>query len=123
MKTAAKLTRRAVRAFPGRYLALLLIVLLSVGFFSGLKITRTAMADTADNYLSEQNFYDYRVMSTLGFTDSDVEGFAALDFVSSAEGVKSLDAIAAHGGVSAPYHLMSLPGSVSTPSLTAGLLP
>ena len=60
MKTAAKLTRRAVRAFPGRYLALLLIVLLSVGFFSGLKITRTAMADTADNYLSEQNFYDYR---------------------------------------------------------------
>lgn len=123
MKTAAKLTRRAVRAFPGRYLALLLIVLLSVGFFSGLKITRTAMADTADNYLSEQNFYDYRLMSTLGFTDSDVEEFAALDFVSSAEGVKSLDAIAAHGGVSAPYHFMSLPGSVSTPSLTAGRLP
>ena len=123
MKTAAKLTRRAVRAFPGRYLALLLIVLLSVGFFSGLKITRTAMADTADGYLSEHSFYDYRVMSTLGFTDGDVEEFASLGFVSSAEGMKSADAIVEHGGVSSPYRLMSLPESVSKPSLTAGRMP
>ena len=67
-----KLTWRSIRAFFGRYIALLLIVALSAGFFAGLKITKDAMANTAEQYLNEQNFYDFRLYSTLGFTKEDV---------------------------------------------------
>ena len=64
MKSMLKLTLRNIRSSFMRYLAILLIVMLSVGFFSGLKITRDAMAKTGGDYLTEQHFYDYRLIST-----------------------------------------------------------
>lgn len=66
MGSVCKLTFRSIRSFLGRYMALLLIVMLSVGFFSGLKITKDAMAYTGEKYLAEQNFYDYRVAFHIG---------------------------------------------------------
>ena len=104
-------------------MALLLIVMLSVGFFSGLKITKDAMAYTGEKYLAEQNFYDYRLLSTLGFTETDVDELESLPFIECAEGMKSVDALVAEEDVSRPFHLLSLPKSVSLPSLTAGRMP
>lgn len=54
-------------------MAILLIVMLGVGFFSGLKVSRAAMVNTADDYLTTHAFYDFRLISTLGFTEEDVE--------------------------------------------------
>lgn len=104
-------------------MALLLIVALSVGFFAGLKITKDAMANTCGDYLTEQCFYDYRLLSTLGFSEADVEKVGQLSFVQSAEGMKSLDVLVEQENGSQPFHLLSLPENVSLPSLTAGRLP
>lgn len=123
MGSVCKLTFRSIRSFLGRYMALLLIVMLSVGFFSGLKITKDAMAYTGEKYLAEQNFYDYRLLSTLGFTETDVDELESLPFIECAEGMKSVDALVAEEDVSRPFHLLSLPKSVSLPSLTAGRMP
>ena len=60
MRSMIKLTYRSIRTFLGRYLALLLIVTLGVGFFSGLKITKDAMANACEKFLTEQNFYDFQ---------------------------------------------------------------
>lgn len=77
MKTSVlKLTYRTVRTFFGRYMALCLIVAISVGFFSGLKITRNAMANTCEVYLGLHKFYVFRIYSTIGFTDKDVLRFS-----------------------------------------------
>ena len=46
-----KMTCRTIRSFKGRYLALLLIVALSVGFFAGLNVSQDAMTATGDDYL------------------------------------------------------------------------
>ena len=59
-----KSTFREIKSSLGRYLAILAIVALGVGFFSGLKVTRPAMITTADDYLSESSFFDYQVMNT-----------------------------------------------------------
>ncbi|MBS5724255.1 MAG: ABC transporter permease [Clostridiales bacterium] len=123
MTSIVKLTCRSIRSFFGRYMALLLIVMLSVGFFAGLKVTQDAMANTCEDYFADQNFYDYRLLSTLGFTEEDVEKLAQLSFVSSAEGMKSLDAVMEQEGSSMSLHLLSLPESVSLPSLAAGRMP
>ncbi len=47
----------------GRYLAILAIIALGVGFFSGIKVTREAMIKTADEYLADRDFFDYKVVS------------------------------------------------------------
>lgn len=125
--SVGKRTWRAIKAFPGRYLAILLIVMLSVGFFAGLKVTRDAMVNTADEYLSEQNFYDFKLLSTLGFTDEDVEHFANLDGIETAQGDRYVDALVEIGGTPCPVRLYSLPeGSaqqIDIPSPVAGRMP
>lgn len=56
-----------------RFLAILIIIFLGVGFYVGLSATSPNMLWTADSYYSDQNLMDYRVLSTYGLTDEDIE--------------------------------------------------
>ena len=123
MKSVFKLTWRSVRTFFGRYMAILLIVALSAGFFAGLKITQDAMINTGEDYLTEQNFYDFRMFSTLGFTKDDVESFAALSGIDTVEGTYTVDAMMIHDGNDRPLKLMAMPEKLNLPSLSAGRMP
>lgn len=120
-----KSTFREIKSSLGRYLAILAIVALGVGFFSGLKVTRPAMITTADDYLSKSSFFDYQVMNTLGFEEEDVTAMASLSDVKNAEGSVSCDVL---------YHtdeektdrvlkLHTLPSKVNTLSLKSGRMP
>ena len=60
-----KSTLREIKSTFGRYLAIIMIIALGVGFFAGLKVTRPAMLKTGQKYLSEANMYDFRLLSTL----------------------------------------------------------
>ncbi len=64
---------REIRQSLGRFIAIMAIVALGVAFFAGLKITEPAMLEMAQTYLEERHFYDFRLLSTLGFTDADIE--------------------------------------------------
>ena len=78
---------REIKGSLGRYLAIFAIVIIGVGFFSGLSICKEAMITTGNDYLTEFNLYDYRVLSTLGFTDEDVDNYensAAVKYVNAA---------------------------------------
>ncbi len=118
-----KLTRRSIRSSFGRFLAILLIVTLSVGFFSGLKITKSAMAETCNDYLIKQNFFDYRLLSTIGFTDNDVKTFQGDSAVSLAEGGKSVDALLKFNEKTAAYKLIAMPKYINNPALVSGEMP
>lgn len=88
-----KSTFREIRNSLGRYLAILAIVALGVGFFAGLKITQEAMVTTAGNYLNAQNLFDYQLISTLGFEEDDVKALADETIITDAEGSISTDAL------------------------------
>lgn len=88
-----KSTLREIKNSLGRYLAILAIVALGVGFFSGIKVTREAMVKTADDYLSNHEFFDYKVVSTLGFEKKDVAALSKEAYVKSAEGSISTDVL------------------------------
>lgn len=77
----------------GRYIAILSIVALGVGLYSGLQVTKDAMVETCDKYFREKSLYDFRLISTLGLTDEDIEKLSSLDFVEKAEGSYSTDAL------------------------------
>lgn len=123
MKNVWKMTWRTVRTFFGRYMAILLIVALSAGFFAGLKVTTDAMIYTGDDYLRQHYFYDYRLFSTIGFTDDEVNALSELSEIEKAEGTKTLDALVDYEGVSSPMKLYALTETVNLPSLVAGRMP
>ncbi len=56
-----------------RFISIVLIVILGVGFFSGIKATTPSMKYTASKYFEESNFMDFTLVSTLGFTDSSID--------------------------------------------------
>ncbi|MGM9681394.1 MAG: ABC transporter permease [Eubacteriales bacterium] len=121
--TLVKMTWRSIRTSLGRFAALFLIVVLSVGFFAGLMLSRTDMLKTFDEYAKDQQMYDYCLISTLGFDEADEEAFSELDGVACAEGSKSVDAHLTLSGNSQPYELLSLPSQVNLPTLKEGRLP
>ncbi|WP_158245886.1 ABC transporter permease [Herbinix hemicellulosilytica] len=84
---------REIKHTLERYLAIMAIIALGVGFFSGLKITKRAMVKTLDIYAANYKMYDFKLLSTLGFTKDDEEYFAKMEGLK-AEGAVSLDFIA-----------------------------
>lgn len=56
-----------------RFISIILIVMLGVGFFSGIKATTPSMKYTAHKYFEDVVFMDFTMKSTLGFTDSSID--------------------------------------------------
>lgn len=124
-KTAWKKNqRREVLKTFGRFLSIFSIVALGVGLFSGLKVTKNAMIDTADAYLREYVLHDEKVMTTIGVKEDEVRQIAAMDGVSVAEGSVSMDVLmtAQNGNVSV-FAAHSITNSVNLLKLTAGRMP
>ena len=92
-----KITLREIKNSLGRYLAILIIIALGAGLFAGLKVTRDAMVNTLDEYLTERSLYDYQLISTLGYEAEDVEYISSLDNVSAAEGGISYEVLCSAG--------------------------
>ena len=86
-----KTTLREIRQSLGRYLAIFAIVAMGVGFFAGLKITRQVMITSANAYLEEKQLYDFRLLSTLGFEEEDVQTLSSKEDVRFVEGAVAAD--------------------------------
>ncbi len=84
--TMIKTALREIRESLGRYMAILAIVELGVGFFVGLTVTKPVMVEAGEEYLEENKLYDLRLISTIGFGEEEVEKVNALDGVEVAEG-------------------------------------
>ena len=81
-KSLTKDTFRDIKKSLGRFMSILMISALGVAFFVGIKSAPLAMQKTVDQYYDDYNFMDLRLISTLGFTDQDVEAVKGLNDVS-----------------------------------------
>lgn len=118
-----KMLLRSIKGSLGRYLAIVAIIALGVGFYAGLQSSQPAMLETADSYMHDQRMYDFQLMSTLGLTGGDVAAFKQLEGVEYAEGAYFADALAVLGSHEEPYRFMSITETVCTPYLTEGRMP
>lgn len=118
-----KSTFREIRSSLGRFMAILAIIGLGVGFFAGLKIAKQAMVATVGDYLEEHTFYDYRILSTMGFDQESVDYLDRLDGVAAVEGSLSFDVIyrLEPVGESAEEEYALRQGVIKTHSLTQAL--
>ena len=63
-----------------RFISILLIVLLGVGFFAGIKATSPDMEDTMNKYYQDTNFMDFDLKSTWGVSDDDISKLKDLGY-------------------------------------------
>lgn len=119
-----KSTVREIKQSFGRFMAIFAITALGVSLFSGLKVIQPAMIKTTDNYLREKEFYDFRVLSTLGFEQQDIEKLSNQEGVRFAEGVISMDMICNMQSESGKVlKIYSLPENINGIELREGRLP
>ena len=76
-----------------RFISILLMAFLGVGFFAGIRATSPDMVNTLHTYYEAQNVYDIQVLSTLGLTQEDVDAIKQIDGVKDVIGTYETDAI------------------------------
>lgn len=125
MKSMMKRTTlREIKQSFGRWFAIFAIVALGVGFFTGLKVTKQAMLATEYKYLKEQNMFDVRLLSTLGFTGEDVTEIGKVKGAAAAVGGYELDVLCGNGEDN-EYVLKahSITEGINTPVIKEGRMP
>ena len=124
MKVIRKSTFREIKSSLGRFLAIFAIIALGVGFFAGLKVARGSMLDTVKDYLDEHAFYDFRLLSALGFDPGDTERLRQQEDVAAVEGAVSLDVLyQLEDGSQGVVKVHSLTDTVNTVELVSGRFP
>jgi len=128
MKEIKKSTYREIKSSFGRFMAIFAIVALGVGFFAGLKVTKEAMLSTVREYLERYAFYDFRLLSTLGFEEEDAAFLAESGSEAGAglevEGSVSFDVLyRLEDGRQGAVKTYSVTDRVNTLKLLAGRMP
>lgn len=90
-KALLKNSFKEIKTSYKRFISILLIALLGVGFFAGLRATSPDMVDTINKYYKEQNVYDIQILSTLGLTDNDIAAIKNIENVEAVYGTYSED--------------------------------
>ena len=100
---------REIRKSLGRFLSILLIVALGVAFFAGVRASVPDMKYTADAYFDEYNMQDIQLLSTVGFTDEDVEAIRQIDGVEGVHATYSMDAVTTKGSKQITLKVLTMP--------------
>ena len=124
MNSYNKNTMREITKTKSRFLSILLICGIGVGFFSGVRAAGGDMRVSADDYYDAHNLFDLRVLSTFGLTDDDLEAIEDIDGVDGAYASKYTD-LAMHCGehefITRVYS--ELPDEINSINLYKGRMP
>ena len=114
-----------IRRSLGRYIAIVAIIALGAGLFTGLRVTKVDMVATVQDYTDRQQMFDLQVMNSYGWTEDDVFELSQVDGISAAEGTISLDVLVrlAEGGEDQAFKVMSIPEQLNRPALDSGRMP
>ncbi len=93
MRLLYKLSFVKMRKNIGRFLSLLFIVALGVGFFAGLRETTPDIEATLDNYYDEHNLMDFKIVSTMGLTEDDIASLEELKNIEKVVASYSVDTL------------------------------
>lgn len=121
----AKNLFQTIRRSLGRYIAIVAIIALGCAIFVGLRVTKTDMVATGQKYTDEQNMFDLRLVNSYGWSQEDVEKFAAMEGVVDAEGTVMLDAFVRQGRSREDeiFRLYAIPEDVNKVHLLGGRMP
>ena len=99
------------------------IMALGVGAFAGVTTATPSMIETAQKYVEEHRLFDFRLISTWGFTKEDIAGIHELDMVRAARGNFTVDFIYIDEGDERVLRAHSICDEINLLTLVAGRLP
>ena len=99
---------RSITHSLGRFLAIAIIAALGCGFYAGLRLTGPDMRLAGDTYYDATNLCDLRVVSSLGFTDDQIDEISQVEGVSGFMPAYESDVIAQIDGVQYTTRIHSL---------------
>lgn len=110
-----------------RFVAIFSIVALGVGFLAGLNATPLDMEESMERYLDDGNFYDLRIVSSMGLTDEDVTALEQVEGIKAVQPAYSADFLVEAGEDVVVGRLHSLPPegeeAINQLTLVEGRLP
>lgn len=92
MKAFRKDTNRTIRKTYKRFLSIILMAVLGVSVFVGIRSSGMNMRHRLKSYYDEYQIYDLQVSSTLGMTNEDIEAIKKIEGVEDAFGSYEKDA-------------------------------
>ncbi len=122
-KALLKDTFREIKRTFSRFMSILAIVALGVGFFSGIKATGPDMKLTGDKYFKDTNLMDLKLVSTMGFDEEDIEAVKSVDGVKDVEPSYSIDTIYADLESKPVVSVHAIPDKINKPVLKDGRMP
>ena len=106
-----------------RFISILLMAFLGVGFFAGVRATSPDMKKTIDKYFDNLNVFDINVVSTLGLTKDDVEEISKLDVIENAYGLFSKDVFLKINEEESVVKILEYKKEINEPDLVEGKFP
>lgn len=119
-KSLFKNNLKSIHKTRRRFISILVMAFLGVGFFAGLVATSPDMLDSLDKYADSSNLYDIKIISTLGLTDDDIADLQALDGVENAYGIQTKDSISKIDDKESICKVIEYNENVNTPVIVAG---
>ena len=122
-KSILKNNLREIVKTRRRFLSILVMAFLGVGFFAGLRACGPDMATALDRYADNNNLYDISIISTLGLTNDDINEIKKIDGVKNVYGIKSINSLANIDEEEKICKVIEYSEDVNIPYLVEGRLP
>ena len=116
-KTFFKNLFRDIKKTLSRFLSIVIIIAIGVSFYAGIRATSPDMKMSGDDYFNKNNLMDFKLISTLGLTDDDINEVEKQEGITQVEGSYSIDAVIEKDKRLLVLNISSLPGENSINSL------
>ncbi len=116
--------RRTIQKEKKRFIAIMIITVLGVMMFSGLKAGCVDLRRSADRFFDRYHLHDLMIQSTLGLTDDDVTALQAINDIEKVEGIYNEEVQVKLPGFTMRAALETLSTSdIDLPYVTEGRMP
>lgn len=112
-------TINKIKKSLGRYFSLLFIILIGVGFYSGIKVSIPNIKDLQNQFYKDTNLMDIKIQSSIGLDDADVEELKKLNSIKKAVGTYSTYAISDENVIK----IHAIENSINKVKLITGRMP
>lgn len=114
---------REIKSSFKRFLSLLIMSMLGVGVFIGIKMSAPDMLMSLDKYYDDNNVYDIKIISTLGLTNEDVIELKRIKEIENVYATYSKDVLADINKSESVIKVIGITDSVNKIDLKKGRLP
>lgn len=106
-----------------RFISMLLMAFMGVGFFAGVRATSPDMKKIMDSFLDKQKVFDLKIVSTLGLTEDDISSISNIDSIENVYGLYSEDVFAVLPEEEAVVKIIEYNENINIPELVEGRFP